>query len=362
MARKYRNLWPQLVSWENLVEAYRRCRRRKRYKRGAVQFDFHWEANLRQLQQELRDHLWEPGEYYNFRISDPKPRLISAAPFRDRVVHHAVVNVLNPLFERKFIFDSYACRRDKGTHRALKRAQYYLRRHPWLLKTDIVKFFPNIDHQILLDRVQRTVADPNVLQLVERVLESGEGVLAGESPPQWFAGDDLLSALRPKGLPIGNLTSQFLANVMLDPIDHFIKEVLRVPGYIRYSDDLLMFGDSKRQLREVRERVEVELAGIRLRLHTYKTFVSPSVRGVKFLGFRVRPNELRLCQETVNRFNRRRRNWGWQADHGELTPAHVQSSLRAWLAHAANANSTAIRRALVSKVRLRFGSTGRPAE
>jgi RNA-directed DNA polymerase len=245
MARTYRNLWPDVVRWENLLLAYRKCRRRKRYKIVATEFDFRWEENLLQLQRELCDGTYEPGEYRHFYISEPKPRKISAAPFRDRVVHHALVTVLEPLFERRFIYDSYACRRGKGTHRALDRTQKYLRRFDWCLKTDVVRFFPNVDHQLLFQQISKTIQDRRVLDLIAVILRSGEGVLSAEATQHLFPGDGLFSVLRPRGLPIGNLTSQFFANVYLDSVDHHIKEQLQVPGYVRYADDLLLFGDTK---------------------------------------------------------------------------------------------------------------------
>ena len=306
-----------------------------------------------QLQDELRTGTWQPGSYFNFRISDPKPRLISAAPFRDRIVHHAVVNVLEPIFERRFIYDSYACRRNKGTHQAIQRAQYYLRRHAWYLKTDIVKFFPNIDHQILFAQISRVIRDDELLNIVRRILASGDGLLSGEVGPHWFPGDDLLSALRPRGLPIGNLTSQFFANVLLDPIDHFIKETLRVPGYVRYADDLLLFGDSKEVLWEVQNNLSSRLADIRLKLHPHKTIVNRSTRGVNLLGFRVFPNQKKANQTSIRRFNTRRRQWQWLAAQGLLHWPDVRASLRAWLAHLDHSNSTGIRRVLVRKLRLR---------
>ena len=139
MARTYRNLWPQVVSWNNLVVAYQKCRRRKRYRRQATEFDFAWEANLLRLQHDLASGEYEPGGYRHFYVHEPKRRKISAAPFRDRVVHHAVVNVLEPLYERRFLYDSYACRKGKGTHRAIQRAVYYLRRSTYFLKTDIIR-------------------------------------------------------------------------------------------------------------------------------------------------------------------------------------------------------------------------------
>lgn len=190
--KSYNSLWPDVVSWENLILAYQRCRRRKRYRRGAVEFDYCWETNLLQLQAELICGDYHPGAYRNFEIREPKTRTISAAPFRDRVVHHALINVIGPILERSFIFDSYACRSGKGTHRAVRRCQYYMRRHSFYFKSDIVKFFPNVDHEILLQLIQSRIADQSVVQLIERILESGKDVLQHERSNEYFPGDDLI--------------------------------------------------------------------------------------------------------------------------------------------------------------------------
>lgn len=352
MARTYKNLWPQLVAYHNFQLAYIKCRRRKRYKKVACEFHFRWEANLQELHAEVAQHNWIPGPYHNFQIKDPKPRLISAAPFRDRVVHHAIVNVLEPLFERRFIFDSYACRRGKGTHRAITRAQYYLRRHRFYLKTDIVKFFPNIDHKTLLEQLSRVVADRQVIELIEGVLKSGLSIPTEQQPTHYFMGDDLFSPMEPKGLPIGNLTSQFFANVLLDPIDHLIKESLRVPGYVRYADDLLLFGNSKQELWKSYEQVVLALAGLRLRLHPNKTHIGASSAGVSFLGCRVFPNQRRLSQASLTRMRRKIRRWMWEAQKGELDLSAVQSSLNAWIAHSRHCNASQIRAGILGSLRL----------
>lgn len=346
MAKSFNNLWPQITAWENLLLAYRKCRRRKRYKPPATAFDFNWEENLLRIQRELLDETYSPGEYRHFHITDPKPRKISAAPFRDRVVHHALVNVLEPIFERRFIFDTYACRRKKGTHRAISRAQCFLRRHDWYLKTDIVRFFPTVDHELLFAQLGRTIRDAQTLRLIAVILQSGEGVLTHEAPRCWFPGDDLFAVLRPKGLPIGNLTSQFFANVFLDPVDHYIKETLQVPGYVRYADDLLLFGDSRKQLWQWRDAIRDIFTQKRLRLHRDKTHVCPSRRGVPFLGFRVFRSGRRLKQGGIRRFNRRVRRLRWLKTKGEIECRQITAFIQAWVAHAKQANSIGIRRDL----------------
>jgi len=352
MARTHHNLWPQLASWENLLLAYRRCRRRKRNKPAATAFDFAWESNLLAIQRELVSGTYRPGGYHHFFITDPKPRKISAAPFRDRVVHHALVQLLEPIFERQFIFDSYACRRGKGTHRAILRARTYLRRHPFFLKTDIVKFFPNVDHAVMRSVLAKRIADPKVMHLIDLILASGEGVLADQATPSYFPGDDLFAALRPTGLPIGNLTSQFFANVLLDRIDHAVKEAWQVPGYVRYADDLVLFGPDKRQLWVWQASLENELAKLRLRLHPDKTSVNPTRQGVGFLGWKLSADSMRLSQSAIRRFTRRMRTLRFERRQGLRSVSHISRSLRAWLAHAQHGNSLGIRRILLRRIRL----------
>tara|TARA_R110002096_G_C14552327_1_gene719300 strand:+ start:366 stop:1424 length:1059 start_codon:yes stop_codon:yes gene_type:complete len=346
MAKTFKHLWEQIIDWDNLLLAYQKCRRRKRFKSPATVFDYCWENHLTELQRELSSGHYAPGEYRHFFISDPKPRKISAAPFRDRVVHHALVNILEPIYERRFIFDSFACRTGKGTHRAIDRAQYFLRRYDWCLKTDIVRFFPNIDHELLTAQLSKMICDSQTMQLISTILHSGVDVLKTEASCRFFPGDNLFSLLRPRGLPIGNLTSQFLANVFLDPLDHFIKEDLKVPGYVRYADDLLLFSNSKRELWNWRDQIVLFLEKQRLHLHPNKTHIRSHKSGVSFLGFRLSRLGKRLKQEIIRRFKMRIRRLRWKRLRGEVTFSQIEASLKSWLAHASQANSIGVRQDL----------------
>jgi len=225
--KTYKNLYPQICSWDNVYRAWRKARKGKRGREPAATFEFDLEANLVRLQRDLREQTYRPSTYDSFYIHDPKRRLISAALFRDRVVHHALCNVTEPIFERRFIYDSYANRVGKGTHKALDRCQQFARRFRYVLPCDVRKFFPSIDHAILRQTLARVIADADVLWLIDRILASGAGVLRDEYTMAWFPDDDLFAANRPRGLPIGNLTSQFWANCYLDPFDHFVKRELR---------------------------------------------------------------------------------------------------------------------------------------
>ena len=193
--------------------------------------------NLIQLQAELREQCWEPGEYYSFYIRDPKRRLVSAAPFRDRVVHHALHNVTEAIFDNTFIGDSYANRKGKGTHAAIKKAQQLMRLYPYVLQCDLKQFFPSVDHSILESLLNRKVIDERVRWLFRKIIRSGENIHHKEYQMVYFTGDDLFAVSRKRGLPIGNLTSQFWANVYLNELDQFVKRELRCKAYVRYVDD-----------------------------------------------------------------------------------------------------------------------------
>jgi len=347
--KRHRHLYPRVWDFDNLYRAYRRARQGKRGKPPAASFEFNLEEELVRLQEELQDKSYRAGPYCSFTIHEPKRRLISAAPFRDRVVHHALCQIIEPLFERQFIHDSYANRVGKGTHWALDRCQQFARRYGCVLQADVRQFFPSIDHAILGDILARTIADDDVLWLVERILESGIGVLSEEYDMQWFPGDDLFAASRPRGLPIGNLTSQFWANVYLNPFDHFVKRELRCPAYLRYVDDMLFFGDDKEQLHGWRGAAIERLAGLRLTLHENQAQVYPVAEGIPFLGFRVYPTHRRLKRIKGIAFQRRFQALLARYAAGEMEQEQVEASVLGWVEHARHGDTYGLRRAILSR-------------
>jgi len=237
-------MYDTLFSWDNLLCAYYKAAKTKRGNPNVAVFEYRLEENLFQLQEQLAAKTYRPGQYASFFIHEPKRRLISAAPFRDRVVHHALCNGIEPIFERSFINDSYANRVGKGTHRAIARCQQFARRYPYVLQCDVRQFFPSIDHAVLRSLLARKLNDPDVMWLVDQIINSGVGVLTQEYKMAWFPSDDLLAASRPRGLPIGNLTSQFWGNCYLNPFDHFVKRELGCKGYVRFVDDFMLFADN----------------------------------------------------------------------------------------------------------------------
>ncbi len=347
--KTYRQLYPQLCAFENLYCAYHAARKGKRGKEGVAGFEREQERELLQLQTELLAETYAPGPYHSFYIQEPKRRLISAAPFRDRVVHHALVNVIEPIWERRFIFDSYANRVGKGTHRALDRCQQFARRYPYALQCDLKQFFPSIDHALLRGILARHIVDEAALRLCDKIIASGVGVLSEVYEMVWFPGDDLLATFRPRGLPIGNLTSQFWANVYLNPFDHFVKRELACPAYVRYVDDFILFGDDQAQLREWRAAIIARLAGLRLSLHSRRAQVFPAATGIPFLGFRVYPAHRRLKRRKGVAFQRRFKRLVWQVAVGEIDRARVHASVQGWVNHAGYGDTYGLRRATLGR-------------
>jgi len=349
--KTYKHLYPRIYSFENLYLAFRKARRGgKRKKESVAAFELDLEANLWQLHEELRIQTYRPGPYHNFYVQERKRRLISAAPFRDRVVHHALCNVIEPIFERRFIYDSYACRVGKGTHRAVDRAQEFARRRRYVLQCDVEQFFPSIDHQILRSHLAHHITDEQVLWLIDLILTGGAGVLVDEYRMRWFPDDDLLAACRPRGLPIGNLTSQFWANVYLDRLDHFVKEELRCRCYLRYCDDFLLFHDDKDQLWSWREAIIAFLGTLRLRLHEEQAVVFPTRTGIPWLGFRVFPHYRLLRKDNPRAFVRRLRRMEADYRAGRMDAEQVKASIQSWIAHANYANTYHLRQRIFAGV------------
>ncbi len=332
-----------MIAWENLLLAWRKAARGKRGKPGVAGFEHQVADRLLALQSVLRAGTWRPGGYVHFYIHEPKRRLISAAPFEDRVVHHALCNRIEPVFERLFIPDSYANRSGKGTHRAIDRLQQFAKRYRYVLRLDIVKHFPSIDHAILLDTLTRQLHDDRLLHLVSRIIASGEGVLDQEYDMVWFPGDDLLAVCRPRGLPIGNLTSQFWSNCYLHPLDQFITRELGCRAYLRYVDDMALFADSKARLWAWKRAIIERLGGLRLTLHESAAQVAPVTAGIPWLGFLVYPTHRRVKARKAVQGTRRltKRFDAWRS--GRISFADFDASVSGWINHVRYADSWGLR-------------------
>ena len=345
--KTYKHLYPQVYDFENLYLAYRKARKGKRGRSQPAMFERVQDDELLNLQEELRAFTYKPGPYHSFHIHDPKKRLISAAPFRDRVVHHALCRVIEPIWENRFIHDTYANRVGKGTHRALDRAQAYAREYPYVLQCDVKQFFPSIDHAILRAEFARLIREENVLWLCDRILQSGIGVLSEEYEMVYFQGDDLLAANRPRGLPIGNLTSQFWANVYLNDFDQFVKRDLKCKGYIRYVDDFLLFSDDRQELSRWRKQVIGKLSESRLRLHEERAQIFPVSTGIPFLGFRVYPDHRLLKTRKAIHFRRKWMRLLQNYTTGRVEFSTMDQVIKSWIHYVSYGNTWGLRRSML---------------
>ena len=335
--KRYGNLWSKIITFENLYEAYRKARKGKRYRSSVLVFSHNLETELLQLQRDLQTQTYHPGAYRTFEIKEPKVRLISAAPYRDRVVHHALCTVISPILEETLIPDTYANRVGFGSHRALKRFTEFCRSSFYVLQCDIQKYFPSIDHEILKQLIRRKIKCPQTLWLIDTIIDN--------SNPQYpvlehFRGDDLLTPLqRRRGLPIGNLTSQTFANFYLGFFDHFVKEKLKIKKYLRYVDDFSLFADDPEILYEARREIELYLETLRLKIHPIKSQIFDTFQGANFVGYRVLPHHIRVRSTNLNQARKRLRRQLIAYRNQSLTATELQQSLNSWFAHLSHANT-----------------------
>ncbi|MFA5246987.1 MAG: reverse transcriptase/maturase family protein [Candidatus Micrarchaeia archaeon] len=316
-------LMGEVVSFENLLSAFAKASRGKRFGRDALSYFQKIEPNLIRLKEQLLNETWEPGEYRCFFVNDPKRRLIQAAPFEDRIVHHAICNVIEPIFERGFIGDSFACRPSKGTHAGMLRLKAFVRKcgrqnpgkEVYALKCDVRKYFASVDHTILSSILARKIHDERLLRLLSKII--------GSVPGQ-------------KGIPIGNLTSQLFANVFLNELDRFAKHSLHAKFYVRYMDDFVFLSPSKDELHSFKRQVRRFLSGsLALELHPKKAEIFPVRDGVDFVGYKVFSDFILLRKSGVKRFIARFKRLEESGASSEL----LFESWDSWYAHAKWADS-----------------------
>lgn len=332
--KTYSNLYPKIFEFDRLDRAYRRARRGKRDRVEVMRFERDLECELIQIQNELVWGEYATSPYRTFYVHEPKTRLVAALPFRDRVVQHSLFEVLEPIWEQRFIHHSYACRPGKGLHHGADQAQRWLRevkrKHGkvYALKADIAKYFPSIDHDILKGMIERRVTCSRTLDLCEDIIDS------------WHP-----------GLPIGNLSSQLWANVYLHELDSHVKQELGVQRYMRYMDDWIVIHHDKAYLHRLREHLERWLwRHLRLKLN-HKTQVFPVSarrgRSLDYLGYRIWLTHRRLREDSVKRMRKRLREMEWQFYRGEIDHADVQARIQSWLGHASHADTYRIRSKLL---------------
>jgi hypothetical protein len=311
--RSYGRVWERVASPENLAAALGRVVKGRGGNQEVMAFAAHAPEELAALRGDLLSGAWRPGRYGQFRVTDPKPRTISCATVRDRVVHHALCGVIAPLLEQRFTEDCYACRVGKGMHRAAARARDLVRRNGWYCKLDVRHYFDTVSHDRLLELLLPVFREEAVRRVIELIVRHPVPGL----PPG-------------RGLPIGNLTSQWFANFYLTGLDHFAKEGLRASGYIRYMDDVVLFADSKPEIWKLHDGACGWIAEARLlEVKSERTRVAPVKEGLPFLGLRIFPNGWRFQRERLLRTRRKFRARERQFLAGEIDEEQLQSCAKA---------------------------------
>jgi len=308
--RRVGNKYQEFCSFANLHLAWQKTRRGSGFTQESALFFRELESELLGLQNELVTGTWVPVPLRFFDIYDPKHREIAVSPFRDRVVHHALINVLEPIFEPCFIPDSFATRKGKGVHAAVFSAQEYLQINHYYLKSDIEKFFDSVPHDILLSIICRKIKDRGLIEMCQKVLSVSR-----------------------KGLPIGSRTSQFFANVYLNHFDHFVKEKCHVKGFVRYMDDFVVFENNKKLLMDFKSKLAFFLFDeLELTLKPTATFLNHRQNGLPFLGRRIFPNIIRLRTQNLRLITKRMDLLEKKLSCGSLTDEAFVHSMNAYWA------------------------------
>ena len=336
--KTYNKLYEKLYSKENLISAFKKARKGKRSKNYVINFESNLNKNINILQEQLKNKKYYPSRLSKFVIRDPKTRTIHSSIFRDRIVHHAIINIIQPIFEKRFIYDSFASRKNKGTHNAVKRFESFVRKvssngrkinHPhtnnsikgYVLKADIKHYFDTVDHNILLNILRKKIKDKEIMKLIIIVLYNFESQVKG------------------KGLPLGNYTSQFFANVYLNNLDYFVKHKLKAKYYIRYVDDFVILDKDKKVLLDFKDKIEKYLKNLRLELHQDKSEIHALRNGITFLGYRVFYHYKLLRKRNIryfrNNFNKKLELYS----RGEIDREHLESFLQGWNGYSNFANT-----------------------
>ncbi|MBI4167852.1 MAG: hypothetical protein HY515_02745 [Candidatus Aenigmarchaeota archaeon] len=347
------SLYGRLCLMKNLRKAFKKARKGKGTKLYVTEFQKDLEKNLLQLQKELRKQTYKPCRMRTFVICDPKSRVISASAFRDRVVHHALCNIIEPIFDKTFIYDSYANRKGKGTHAALNRFGYFARKvsgngkllpyaknknqvYGYVLKADIRRYFDSVDHEVMMRAISRKIHDEKVIWLARKILDNHTSE---------------------KGMPIGNLTSQFFANVYLNELDYFVKHRLKAKYYIRYVDDFVILHPSKEKLESFKAAINEFLKTIKLELHPQKSQVVPLQKGIKLLGFRVFSAYKLPKKSNIKRFEHKIGDFIQLYRDGIMEKPDILARVNGWNSYAMHANTYKFRKRSLKNLKKSLNST-----
>jgi RNA-directed DNA polymerase len=323
--KRHGNLFEQIVDLDNIYLAYRKARKGKGWQDTVKSFERNLDENILSIRDSLINKTFTTSPYKTKTIYEPKQRVVYKLPFNpDRIVQHALMNVIEPIWDRMFIFDSYACRQGKGIHAGSKRTMEFVRRNRYCLKCDVSKFYPSVDHDILFEIVQRKIKCKGTLWLFEDIIYS-------------FPGG--------KNVPIGNYTSQWFGNLYLNELDQLLKHQYHIRDYIRYCDDFLLFHDDKKYLGEMAKVIE-DFLWERLQLQFSKCDLFPVSRGVDFLGYRHFKDYILVRKSTAKRVKKRLKRLPVLLEKGIITPEQYRSSLASTMGWLKWANSYNLRNSL----------------
>jgi len=347
----------RLSNVTNLLHAYSRVRLGKRTKPIALVYDYYLEENLGKLSFLLKTKKYAPNPYVYFVITDPKTRHIAAPHFRDRIIHRALVNQIEPYLDKKFIYDSYACRKNKGTHFGLTRVKKFLmaarsiygnQQTLYFLKCDVQKYFQNISWDILISILKRDIKDPDTMELIETIITNHKVYkIKGkiENLP-----DQVVSIANRVGIPIGNLTSQLFANVYLNELDQYVKHTLKERWYARYMDDFLIIHHDKDHLVKIRNEIRAFLSNrLKLTLHPRKVAIQRVTQGVPFVGYRIFYDHIVVRAKTVQRFQKRLRKRKKLVQEGLFTEKELKAMCDSFVGHLKHADAHGLQKFLFYK-------------
>lgn len=342
--KSYKHIYSELCSFDNIWFAFKKARKHKTQKQYVTDFENNLLKNILDLQQELISQTYRPKPLVTFAIRDPKTRKISKSDFRDRIVHHALCNIIEQIFDKTFIHDSYANRKGKGTLKAIERFDYFKKKvfrnntqSCYILKADIKHYFETVNHNILLKIVEKKIKDKNILELIKIILENYNN----------YTED--------KGMPLGNLTSQFFANVYLNELDYYVKNNLQTKYYIRYVDDFVIFSNSRNQLEEYRAKINLFLkTELDLELHPEKTKIITINKGIGFLGLRIFFYHKLLKKSNIRAFKNKLSRLCEQYDKKEIEYDEIYDAVEGWVAYAKTANTYKIRIKILTPLIYRF--------
>jgi len=346
--KTYKNLYPKLCSYKNLELAFKKASKGKSKKFYVIEFKKNLRQNLLDLKKELEGETYRPSSLTKFTIRDPKTRLIRKSIFKDRIVHHTIVNILEPIYEKRFIADNYANRIGKGTISAIKRVDKFKRKvskngklvsnsitnnmvEGYVFKADIKKFFDSINQAKLLEILRRKIKDEKMIWLIAKILKNFDNKI--------------------KGMPLGNMTSQFFANVYLNDLDYFIKRRLKMKYYLRYVDDFVIFHENKEVLEDCKNKIEKYLQNLKLELHRDKSKIYSMYKGVDFLGFKIFYFYKLARKRNVNYFKKRLENLERRYNQGELNQEEFLSRVNGWLAYVMWGDTYRLRKSILKRVK-----------